>query len=82
MARKIRSGVYRCQGGFCTPFNGQVVTVPDGALVPHEFPYEIMDGREHLFDDVSAAREPEVEEATAAPGEKRSVSKASAAPKD
>jgi hypothetical protein len=40
-------------------------------LVPHEFGYEVMDGREHLFRDVTQVRS--VEQATAAPGEKRDV---------
>jgi hypothetical protein len=45
--------------------------VPDGTLIPNELGYEVMDGREHLFDDITEARA--VEQATAAPGEKRAV---------
>lgn len=73
MAKKTRSGVWRCKSGFVGPVGARKrVAVPAGALVPHEFPYEVMDDREGLFEDVSAPCG-EVEQATAAPGEKRSV---------
>jgi hypothetical protein len=65
---KIRSGVWRCKGGFGGP---DFLAVPDGALVPVDFPYSVMDGREELFVCVEAA--PQVEQATAAPGERRAV---------
>jgi hypothetical protein len=71
MAKKTRSGVWQCVGGFAAPIGDHVRSVPDGALVPHEFGYEVMDGREHLFRDVTQVRS--VEQATAAPGEKRDV---------
>jgi len=71
MAKKTRSGVYRCRGGFAASIDGQTQVVPDGSLVPHQFGYEIMDGREHLFEDIAQVRN--VEQATAAPGERRGI---------
>lgn len=68
MGKKTRSGVWRCRGGFAAPGG---LMVPDGTLVPNELGYEVMDGRENLFEDVSQSRA--VEQATAAPGEKRAV---------
>lgn len=86
MAKKTRSGVYRCKGGFAAPIGGQVVVVPDGALVPYQFGYEVMDGREDLFEDIAAPRgaeQADVEQATAAPGERRTRrSRRSQAPVD
>jgi len=63
MAKKTRSGVYKAKEGFATPHRGQMLMVGAGALVPNELPYDVMDGREHLFEDISAARTYQVAEA-------------------
>lgn len=79
MTSKITSGVYRCVNGFVTAASdkARTVVVPAGALVPYDFGYEVMQDREHLFDDVSQPRPSAggVEQATAAPGEQREAKK-------
>lgn len=69
MAKKTRTGVYKAKEGFATSHNGQMLMVGAGALVPSELPYDVMDGREHLFIDIATVRS--VEQATAAPVEKQ-----------
>lgn len=73
MAKKIRSGVYRCDRGYVASTKSGTVRVAGGKLVPYDLPYEVMDGREHLFTDISGPRGEVVEQATAAPGEKRAT---------
>ena len=73
-----KTGVWRCTRGFSYPGKqGGMVTVPAGAVVPHDVPAEVMKGREHLFEDLTAPREAAtvVESASKAPGEKRTAVK-------
>lgn len=78
--KKTTEGVYRCIGGFVTVKNGKRLAVANGTIVPYDAPYEVMNGREQLFEDLSAPRQrsSRIEQATAAPGEMRNVTK----PKD
>lgn len=76
MAKKIRDGVWRCTGGFTFSDGARKTVVRSDGLVPHDYPYEVMDGRERLFEDVTppsakkrSARRSET--ATAAPDEVR-----------
>jgi len=69
---KITSGVYRANTGFVVALKSGNVRVPEGSVVPYDFGYDVIDGREELFTDVSQPRSASVvEQATAAPGEKR-----------
>lgn len=73
--KKITQGVHRCVGGFVTIIDGRKVSVRDGAVVPYDVGYEVLDGREHLFVDLSVPRTQvrRVEQATAAPAEVRNT---------
>jgi hypothetical protein len=71
----------RCKEPFAADIKGVPRVVPAGALVDSNDP--VVKGREHLFEPVDAfmeRRTADVEQATAAPGEKRSIAK-KAAPK-
>jgi hypothetical protein len=70
MAKK--QGYYRANQGFATVFDGENVFVQKGELVSADHP--LLKGREGLFDHVTSFGRfdtSEVEQATAAPGEKR-----------
>lgn len=70
-------GIKRSKASFAAVVNGVPQVVPVGYLV--EDGHELTKGREHLFEDVGAhvsQRDSQVEQATAAPGEKRTVTRA------
>jgi hypothetical protein len=69
-------GIKRSKASFAATVNGVPQVIPAGYLV--EDGHEVLKGREHLFEAVEAhvsQRERRVEQATAAPGEKRTVSR-------
>jgi hypothetical protein len=78
---KTKAKYYRAKEGFVTMFDGDQEAVAAGTLVPAG--HKILKGREDLFEPVTSLSrfdvdtadeekpEPEVEQATAAPGEKR-----------
>lgn len=64
----------RCREPFAADMDGVQRVVPAGTLLDSSDP--IVKGRENLFEPVDtfmARQSPDVEQATAAPGEKRSV---------
>lgn len=66
----------RCKEPFSCDVDGVPRTVPAGTLLDSDDP--IVKGREKLFEPVDAfmeRRAPRVEQATAEPGEKRSLSR-------
>lgn len=67
MAKK-KSGVFICRRAFMCQIKGQKYSVPAHSVVPHDVGYEVLEGHEENFEQL------DVEQATAAPGEKRSVS--------
>jgi hypothetical protein len=80
---KPKPKYYRAREGFVTMFEDNQEAVAAGTLVPAG--HKILKGREDLFEPVTSLsrfdvdtteadeKEPEVEQATAAPGEKRGV---------
>ncbi|WP_435215907.1 hypothetical protein [Streptomyces sp. bgisy034] len=65
----------RCKAAFAATVNGVPKVMRPGTLVPDDDP--VIKGREHLFEDVDAfmqRKTPRVEEATAEPGARRSLS--------
>jgi pyruvate/2-oxoglutarate dehydrogenase complex dihydrolipoamide acyltransferase (E2) component len=80
MAKK--SGYYRANQGFATVLDGENVFVKEGEFVPAGHP--LLKGRDDLFEPATSFGRwdnDEVEQATAAPGEKRGRPKKKAAPK-
>ena len=68
----------RCKEPFSADLNGVPRTIPAGALLDSDDP--IVKGRERLFEPVDAymvrrSQSAQVEQATAEPGERRSVSR-------
>ncbi|MFD4258234.1 hypothetical protein ACFWR9_11535 [Streptomyces sp. NPDC058534] len=67
--------IKRCKSSFATSVRGVPRVMKVGALVNDDDP--VLKGREHLFEDVEAAvREAPVEDASAAPGRRRSLTRA------
>jgi hypothetical protein len=66
---------YRANQGFATMLDGENVFVQQGEIVRAGHP--ILEGREELFDEVEnfGRFDQDVEQATAAPGEKRGAKK-------
>jgi len=76
MAKKSATGYYRANQGFSTILDGESLFVQKGELVHSGHP--LLKGREDLFDpadNFGRFDRPEVEEATAAPGQKRGAAK-------
>lgn len=73
------TGYYQANQGFSTMFEGEMLFVQKGELVHKDHP--LIKGREDLFEPAAsigrfdAPDDAEVEQATAAPGEKRGASK-------
>jgi hypothetical protein len=71
---------YKAKEGFVTQFKGEQISVAAGELVIAGHP--LLKGRAELFEPASSlgrfTERPEVEEATAAPGEKRGETKRTA----
>jgi hypothetical protein len=68
--------IKRSKASFAAVVNGVPQVIPVGYLVEDGHP--VLKGREHLFEDADthvARRDKRVEQATAAPGEKRAVSR-------
>lgn len=66
--------IKRCKASFSVSVRGVPRVVTVGSLVDADDP--VVRGREHLFEDVEthmSDRAPQTEEATAAPGERRSL---------
>ena len=66
--------IKRCKASFAVSVNGVPRMVTAGQLVEASDP--VIKGREHLFEDAEtyvSDRAPKVEQATAEPGERRSV---------
>lgn len=64
----------RCKAAFAANAGGVPRVLRPGTLVPDDDP--VIKGREHLFEDVEAymdRRAPQVEDATAEPGTRRSL---------
>lgn len=75
---KPKTGYYRANQGFATILDGENLFVQKGELVHHSHP--LLKGRDEMFDpadDFGRFDRPEVEQATAAPGERRSSRKRS-----
>jgi hypothetical protein len=73
---KPKSGYYRANQGFSTIFDGENLFVQKGEYVPAGHP--LLKGREDLFDHadvIGRFERPDVEQASAAPGEKRGEKK-------
>lgn len=71
--------IKRCRASFAVSVNGVPRMVTAGQLVEASDP--VIKGREHLFEDAEtyvSERAPKVEQATAEPGEKRSVGRPAA----
>jgi hypothetical protein len=69
---KTKSGYYAANQGFATTFEGEPLFVKEGELVHKDHP--LLKGREELFEpaeQLTRFDRPEIEQATAAPGEKR-----------
>jgi hypothetical protein len=70
-----KTGYFRANQGFATTLDGEQLFVQEGELVSAGHP--LLEGREDLFEPAEnfgrfdLANEPAVEQATAAPGEKR-----------
>jgi hypothetical protein len=80
---KQKTDFYKAKEGFAAMQDGELVHVAAGEIVRAGNP--IMKHRESLFapvDDFGRFDRPDVEQATAAPGEKRGEPKASAPAKD
>lgn len=60
---------YRCKEAFGVMYEGEQITVPFGEIVRAGHP--LMKGREWAFEPVESFGRFDVEQATAAPGEKR-----------
>lgn len=72
-ARKQKSGTLICNQSFATTENGRPRVVRKGTAVIANDP--VVKGREKLFDTAEDAVRSPVEQATAAPGEKRAATK-------
>ena len=77
---KPKSGYYVANQGFATVFEGDNLFVQKGEYVPAGHP--LLKGREEMFDPAEGigrfdeeSDRPDVEQATAAPGEKRGAKK-------
>lgn len=66
---KPKSGYYRAKESFVTMFEGEQINVAAGELVRAGHP--LLKRREELFEEVESFGRFDVEQATAAPGEKR-----------
>ncbi|MEU7400715.1 hypothetical protein [Streptomyces sp. NPDC044948] len=67
--------IKRCKSSFATSVRGVPRVMKVGTLVNDDDP--VLEGRAHLFEDVeSAVREAPVEDASAAPGRRRSLTRA------
>ena len=66
---KTKTGYYEANQGFATTFEGEPLFVQKGELVHKSHP--LLKGREELFDPADRITRFDVEQATAAPGEKR-----------
>lgn len=67
--------IKRCKSSFATSVRGVPRVMKTGQLVTDDDP--VLKGREHLFEDVEAAvRDVPVEDASAAPGRRRSLTRA------
>lgn len=75
-ARKQKSGTLICNQSFATNENGRPRVVRKGTAIAAADP--VVKGREHLFDTAEDAVRGPVEQATAAPGEKRTAAKKTA----
>ena len=69
MAPKAKPKFYRCKEGFVATIDGEQVGVPAGEIV--RAGHSIMDRREDFFEPIESFGRFDVEQATAAPGEKR-----------
>lgn len=75
MPARKKSDYFKAREAFGVMFEGEQITVPAGEIVPAGHP--LLKGRGELFEPVvsfgrfDTAERPEVEQATAAPGEKR-----------
>jgi hypothetical protein len=66
---KKKSDYYRCKESFVAVHDGDQISVPAGEIVRAGHP--IMKRREELFEPIESFGRFDVEQATAAPGEKR-----------
>ena len=92
MSDKIRAGLWRCTSGFFATVNGVQKAIHHGVIVPIQAPYSVMDGCERWFAAVEPAEAPVgpfagleaevIEQATSAPGEKRTTRRPTPKPED
>ncbi|HXJ48439.1 MAG TPA: hypothetical protein VNF91_04650 [Candidatus Acidoferrum sp.] len=71
MAKRAATDYYRANQGFSTMLDGDPVFVQKGELVHKDHP--LLKGRRDLFDPAENFGRFDVEQATAAPGEKRAA---------